>query len=656
MSHIDIGVSALRAAQVGLNTTAQNIANASTDGYHRQRVELVARRNHSPNLATPQGGGVDVGQLTRLQSRTVEGALTANISGQAATLAQLESFQQIEQALTPAEGSIHSLVTDFFDHMDRLAANPVDSILRRELVSTTHQLTEAVSQLATVFSGFNGGIHDQISEVIDSVNTLAESISRINRQIRISAARGQSDNVLLDQRDKLVNELATYVDIDPTSRVNGSDPIIAAGGALHIGEGYSTLSADIGPDGRIELYSSTGLRGFDVRGGKLGGLIDSSRAVQFGIGADFQNWATQFVREVDTIQATGTGLDGPVSALAGQRRLVDPDLPLASAEGLFALTSGELSITVTDASEQRTTTYIPVDAATDSLRDVVDRLDAVAGVSADIADDGTVSLQADSGFAFDFSGQPDQSPTTSSIAGSATPTVSGRFQGSQNSTLNLEVISGGQIGVTSDLVVRISDSETGRIVGDIDFGLGYPANGTVPLTDGIQLAISPGTLNTGDSFTIRTTGQPDETGLLAALGLGTLFAGNSLENLRLNADVVDAEATESSGPGVFGDSRQLDRLADLRTRPIYSPGMESIEERLASITGLSGILVASQQSELGMREARQLQLENARDSVSGVDPNEELLEMLQYQRAFQAASRFVTSIDETLDDLMRLIG
>ena len=70
--------------------------------------------------------------------------------------------------------------------------------------------------------------------------------------------------------------------------------------------------------------------------------------------------------------------------------------------------------------------------------------------------------------------------------------------------------------------------------------------------------------------------------------------------------------------------------------------------------------MASSQLEIDQRDARLGQLQNAWDAVSGVDPNEELLEMLQYQRGFQAAAaaaaaRFVTAIDETLAELMRLI-
>ena len=157
MSHIQIGVSALRAAQVGLNTAAQNIANASTDGYHRQRVDLVDRQTFQVSRSSILGGGVDVAQVRRLRDATVEQSLTANISGRQAASAQLDTLQQIERALTPGEGSIHSLVTEFFDRVEQLAANPSESVLRRELISTGQQLATAISHVSAAFTGLGGG-------------------------------------------------------------------------------------------------------------------------------------------------------------------------------------------------------------------------------------------------------------------------------------------------------------------------------------------------------------------------------------------------------------------------------------------------------------------------------------------------------------------
>lgn len=656
MSHIQVGVSALRAAQIGLNNASQNIANASTDGYHRQRVDLVARRTYQTGDGSLTGGGVDVAQITRLRNATIEQALTANISGREAAQAQLATLEQIERALTPSEGSIHSLVTEFFDRVEQLAANPSESVLRQELVSTASQLAEAISQVASGLEKFAGRIENETVVVVDEVNQLAKSIAELNRNIRVATAKGQSSNSLLDRRDQLVNELASYVDVDPTSLLNGSDPIVAAGGALIISEVTTVVSAHSGIDGRLQLASSTGQTGIDIRGGKLGGLVESSRAVTSSIGGDFGEWARTLIREIDTIQATGLSLTGPAAFMAGTRRLTEFDQPLVTSGSMLELSSGELTITVTDPSGQRTTTPIAVDIETETLQDIVNKLDAVSGVSASIADSGTVSLHAVSGFLFDFAGRTDQQPRTQSIAGTSVPTISGTFLGDNNTAWDAEVINGGEIGVSTDVVVRVTDSLTGKVVGEFDFGQGYAANQTVEIADGIGFSLPPGTLIAGDSFSIGLTTQPDETGLLASLGLQSLFSGSRLGELGVNPAVAESpENLAVSRSGTFGEGRQLDRLIELRNRSLFSSNSESVEERLASITALSGTLVASSQLEIDQRGARQLQLENTRDSISGVDPNEELLEMLQYQRAFQAASRFVSSIDETLDDLLRLI-
>ena len=125
MSHIQIGLSAIRAAQVALNTSAQNVANASTDGYHRQRVDLVDRRTFQTAHSTVSGGGVDVAQITRLRDAAIEQSLTSNLSGREAANVQLTAFQQIEKALTPGAGSIHTLVTEFFDQVEQGQATVV---------------------------------------------------------------------------------------------------------------------------------------------------------------------------------------------------------------------------------------------------------------------------------------------------------------------------------------------------------------------------------------------------------------------------------------------------------------------------------------------------------------------------------------------------
>jgi len=657
MTHIDVGISALRAAQVGLATTANNIANADTEGYHRQRVDLVDRRSiRSGNLWL--GNGVDVASISRLRNATVEYALTANLSGKAAAETSLQAFSRIEQALTPGPGSIHSLVTDFFDQVERLALNPSESVLRREVVSTATQIASAINGISNAFADAGSSSAQEIKDIVGKVNSIAESISNLNVNIRIAESRAENPNALYDQRERLINELATYVDIDSRSIIEGADPLVAAGGALIVGESRSIISVQESVDGKLVLASSTGQKGIEVRSGRLGGLLEAMHSVDLGIQADFQEWASSLIREIDMIQATGLSLTGPVKSITGQRGVTDINAPLQDAGTIFGLQSGDLSLTVTDASGQRQTHVISVDVATESLADFAAKIDAIANITASVnANTGTLAIHADNGFAIDFAGRADSTPSTAAITGDAVPKISGRYTGPANGTWTAEVISGGEVGVTSDVFLQVRDSATGQIIGQFNVGLGYPANESLEIADGIRVAFGPGTLNTGDTFDVQVTSVPDETGLLASLGLQTMFVGGDLSHLSVHPDVLSNPNTFAAAhTSLAGDGQQLDRFINLRSQTALGSGFETFEERLSSIVGSSGTQVTAQQQEIDQRDLRIVELENARDSVSGVDPNEELLQMLQFQRAFQAASRFVTSMDETLDELMRLVG
>lgn len=657
MNSFNTGITALRAAQVGLAVTSNNIANADTDGYHRQRVDLVDRRGiYEANLWL--GAGVDVSRIARLRNATVEQALTATLSGRASSEMQLQAFQQIETAFTPGAGSLHSLVTDFFDKVEQMTLNPAESVLRREVVSTASLLAQAIGEISNAFTKVSSAAGGEALDAVKTVNRLATEIAEVNRNIRVAQSRAENPNTLYDQRDRLINQLAEYVDIDHRSLIDGGDPLVAAGGSLIIGHATTQISVQTSADGRLTLASSTGQTGIEVTGGKLGGLLESMHAVDLGIQSDFRDWAKTLIREIDNIQATGISLQGPLNSIVGQRGVSDVTVPLQQTDAFLEMQSGDLSLTVTDATGQLQTHVIPIDVTVDSLNDVAARIDAIANVSAMVNSvTGTLSLSADSGYGIDFSARTAPAPVSSAITGTAAPAISGRFTGATNSTWTAEVITGGQIGVSTDLLVRITDSATGQVVGEMRPGLGYAAGEAVEIADGISLAFGPGTLNAGDTFDMRLISDADETGLLASLGMQTLFVGDDLSSLAVHPDVLDNPAAfAASHAGGPGEGLQLDRFIQLRSATLFSSGLETFEERLSSIVGSSGILVASQQLEIDQRELRLSDLETARDAISGVDPNEELLQMLQFQRAFQAASKFITSMDESLDELMRLVG
>lgn len=650
MSYLSIGSSALRAAQVGINNASNNIANAGTDGFSRQRVDQVDRE-----LSFSQGGGVDAVRITSLRDSAIEAAITQSISQAGAAEFRVQSFEQLETIFVPGPGSIQESVSEFFNGVERLAANPSEAVLRQEVIGAAQQLAAGISEIASAFRSFDGDSLQQAQTAVDAVNDLSVQIAELNDQIQVAEAKGQTANGLVNERGRLINDLAEYVDINSSSLQGTSPHLLGAGGGLLIGNAVTTLSVSQSATGGIQIDSSNGLKGVPISGGSLGGLLQAADSVHLGLRAEFEEFASSLLSFIDEIQTTGLAVGQTTTALTGTRAVSDADVPLSQANTIYPIQSGEIAVTITDPAGNRQTTRISVDRDVDTLQDVIGRLNGVNGITANVSSDGRAVLQSAIGFSFDFGGRPDEFPTSASLLGTAVPQISGVYSGQSNTTLTAEVVNGGTVSVTNGVSFQLTD-ETGASLGIFNAGEGYAAGEPIDIGNGLQVAFSPGTLELGDTFTIQGNARPDSTGLIGALGLNSLFAGESLTDISVNPDLVnDPNLLALSRTGNLGDGGQIGRLASFRESPLFSDGTETVEERLASITGSVGVVLEAQQQEVEQRALQRAELETARDAVSGVDVNEELLQLLEYQRAFQAASRFVSSVEDTLDELFRII-
>ena len=125
MKAFDIGLSALRAQQLTLSVLGNNLANASTPGYHRQQVDLANRlplREGSFSVGT----GVDVVNVRRIRSDAVETALIRNSSEAGFSQQTQDIAAQVESLLTPGDSSIHAALSSFFNRLEKVANAPQD--------------------------------------------------------------------------------------------------------------------------------------------------------------------------------------------------------------------------------------------------------------------------------------------------------------------------------------------------------------------------------------------------------------------------------------------------------------------------------------------------------------------------------------------------
>jgi flagellar hook-associated protein FlgK len=651
----NIGISGIRANQVALQTIANNIANADTEGYHRQQVQLTEQLPIVSGTLR-SGTGVLVSGIKRLANAAADNALTLNLSQSADAQAQLDALQEIERLLTPSSGSLQSAVSTFFDAADQLATRPADLTLRREYVVAAQNVAQQVTSLNNGLNQLQQQQATAISDSVAQVNSLTQQIAAVQRQISVAQAGGSEPSTLMDQRDILINKLAELVDISPATLAKENGVLVGSGGWLVVSEQSPNLTVRQTDDGSLQLW--LGDQGpVQPASGKLAGLLSSHNQIVPATRSALQEWTSAFISGVNSLQATGLGLAGPGNSVLGGVAVSNTTDPLKLAQTPFPVSNGSLAITVTNSSTGARKTYdIDIDPAADSLQDVVTRIDSLAHVQADISAAGQVRIAGDTGYTIDFTGRPDNPVDTSLVTGSSVPTVTGTYDGAENAHWTFTAIGSGQVGSTPDLKFQVTNSDTGEIIGVVDVGQGYAANTPIEIADGISIRFSSGTFATGDKFQLAAVSSPDTAGILNALGIGGIFKTKDFTSVTIDpAFLKHPELVAASITGNPSDAGQLSRLAEFRAARLLSSGTETLEDRLATITSNSGVDVNATNATMTQLQSQNQQLRDQQDSASGVDPNEELLAMLQFQRAFQANARFISSVNTALDDLLGLV-
>src|SRR5207249_8310350 len=132
--------------------------------------------------------------------------------------------------------------------------------------------------------------------------------------------------------------------------------------------------------------------------------------------------------------------------------------------------------------------------------------------------------------------------------------------------------------------------------------------------------------------------------------------GDRPGNLAVRSDLLDnPDRLTASRTGQPGDGSNLLRLAALRDNPLLANGNATFSQFYADLTADVGSRVQDLDQRQSAQEVVGNRLQAEQQSVSGVDPNEELTRLLQFQRSFQYSAKFLTVVHDTLDDLLKLV-
>ncbi|MEZ6064747.1 MAG: flagellar basal body protein [Planctomycetaceae bacterium] len=341
MSYLDIGLSAIRANQVALQTVGNNITNAGTDGYHRQQVQLVDRL---PGVmqGLSVGSGVDAVRIDRQVSAAIERSLLETRSHTAELDAVTMNWRQIETVLLPGSGSISAAAFEFFSQLDQLAGQSHETVRITEFLQAADALAHSYSDALAALDEQANSVRREIEAAVPTINALVERVAELDERIRFEQARGREPNDLLDRRDQLLGELAGWVDVEPRSLTEGAGVSVAAGGRLLLAANAGRLELRRDAAGDLSLGITDSERAAVPVSGRLAGLFSSLGDLQ-QIRDELTEWFSAIRESFDGIQATGLGTAGPFASLTGSQAVANPNVPLADTPLGTQLVAGSCS-------------------------------------------------------------------------------------------------------------------------------------------------------------------------------------------------------------------------------------------------------------------------------------------------------------------------
>ncbi|HEY4262282.1 MAG TPA: flagellar hook-associated protein FlgK [Schlesneria sp.] len=656
MLEFSIGLSAIQAAQRAMEVTGNNVANASTPGYHRQVVKLAAQAPMELN-GQSYGRGVEVADVQRTINTQLEAAITTQTTQNGYVDTKLTSMNQIQSMIPTDASSIANELSSVFNDLQQASSQLGNPASRQTVVTQAQSLATQFNSLSANMDQMRTGMDSSIASSVSSINSMLTQIAGLNTQIARAVDQGVSPNDLLDTRDQLVNNVAQQMPIEIQQGQQQTVTILRSGAPLVIAGNAQQLQYGLDKQDRMQVSVAGATTPLIIDSGSLGALLDARNNQLTDFRQRLDDLAQSVSQAFDTIQSTGVGLAGGFSQMTSQRPVTRSDAMLNAAGLAFPPTAGSVFIGVTNTTTgQRTMAEVHIDPANQSLKDVATAIGTSnPNIQAFVNDQaGTVSLYANPGYKFDFSGGVDATPVTSFSAGTTvTATTGGVPSDPSNNTYTYTFLSSGTVGVTAGLQARVTD-QNGNVMGTVNVGQGYEAGQPTAATNGVTMTLSAGDVTAGDSLSTRAVGDPDSAGVLTALGLNTFFTGNDASTIQVNSQLVgnpDLLATSRSGQA--GDTTNLQRFVSLQDGQLMGDGTLTFTKFFNNMVSDVGSQVSSLTQQSSTNQVLTTRLSDQQASVSGVDMNEEMMQVIKYQQLFQSGAKFISAVNEMYQQLFQ---
>lgn len=614
---IEMGKRGLMATNMAISTAGHNITNADTEGYSRQRVELRAYDPlYRPDLSRAEtagqiGQGVDVESVKRVRDELVDSRIVEQSNLESYWSTREKYYTMIEDIYNePDDISVRTNMDKFWESWEELSLYPETKAARQAVVTRGETLAESIKQQYTGLAGIGNLLNGDIESTVKQINDYASRIAALNEQIVRSEAMGDNPNDLYDKRDLFVEKLSALANITRDNR-DADEFMVHLNGQVLV-QGAQSRSFTVEPmldnNGYTKVvWSDTGDK-VQVTGGTLGALIELRDVDVRNELQNLNSMAMNFMDLVNDIHRNGVGAN--------------------NVTGLDFFTEQPF------------------------VNNALGNYDRDG--------DGV----EDSSYIFRLTGTHELNPQQQ-IGLEGTITIAGKA-----GSIDINYYAADTV---ETVINRINDSE-GEVKAYLDRNNNLVLKGVAAAAEEnpdfvIRHVEDSGFFLTGYSGILKASGAEGAFDFASTNAIDSLAnaqytvspvmnpAGYMAVNTAIKNDVLSVAAANRGADGrvEIGDNSAAVAIAGLRNSEIMVGESKTFDDYFAD--SVTSVGLKGEQAELNYENQVAIMddLRSLRDSVSGVNIDEELADIIKFQQGYNIAAKLVSVMDELLDTVIGLV-
>ncbi|MBZ5706015.1 MAG: flagellar hook-associated protein FlgK [Acidobacteriia bacterium] len=341
-----IAVGGMLAEQGALDAASNNVANVNTPGFSRQRPVLIEGDPISLGPLT-LGSGVVLQKLESLRDPILELRIQEETQQQGQLDALVSGMSQVQVMFTTSSSDIGTQISNFFASLNQLSTDPANVSLRQGVLTAAGNLANTFRTATHNLAVQQANLDVNVTRVVQQVNLLTGQIAGLNGQIKGMEDRHENASAFVDQRDVLIGQLSSLVDVSSVESDSGLTLTTSNGTALVAGNRSFPLDTQIDVSGVQHIFA----QGTDITGkltaGKLAGLLQMRDQKIPGVLSNLDALAAGFANAVNTAHRSGFDLNGAAggdlfvpppaggqgAAASMAVQITDPALIAASSDG-----------------------------------------------------------------------------------------------------------------------------------------------------------------------------------------------------------------------------------------------------------------------------------------------------------------------------------